>query len=230
MKVEIWSDVACPFCWIGKRHFESAVQKLGLEDVEVEWKSFELDPQAKRDYEDDLYTLLANKYGQTQEWALAMSDDMKQRGKDLGLEFNFDKTVPTNTYDAHRFLHLAKSKGLQNEAEEALFQAYFKDGRHVGDKETLKNIGKGLGMEISEIDHMLNSDLYASEVHEDELLGHSFGIRGVPFFAVNRKYGISGAQPVEHFMEVLSKANHEEAQLILHDGAEGDSCGMDGCS
>lgn len=230
MKVEIWSDVACPFCWIGKRHFESAVERLGLEDVEVEWKSFELDPQAEYDYEDDLYTLLANKYNQTREWALTMSDQMKQKGKTVGLEFDFDKVKTTNTFHAHRFLHLAKARGLQNEAEEALFSAYFRDGKHISEKETLIQIGMGLGIEVSAIVNMLDSDQFAREVREDELLGQHFGIRGVPFFAVNRKYGISGAQPLEHFVEVLSKAQQEEASVIIQEDAVGDACSVDGCN
>lgn len=230
MKVEIWSDVACPFCWIGKRHFESAVERLGLEGVEVEWKSFELDPQAKHKYEDDLYTLLANKYNQTIEWAQSMSEQMKQKGKMVGLEFNFENTIPTNTFDAHRLLHLAKIKGLQNEVEEALFTAYFRDGKHVSDRETLIQIGISLGIEESEIIHVYDSDLFVREVREDELLGQNFGVRGVPFFAVNRKYGISGAQPVEHMMEVLTKAYREETTIALQDVAEGDACGVDGCN
>lgn len=230
MKVEIWSDVACPFCWIGKRHFESAVERLGLEGVEVEWKSFELDPQAKYEYEDDLYTLLANKYNQTREWAQTMSEQMKQKGKTVGLEFNFEKTIPTNTFHAHRLLHLAKAKGLQNEAEEALFEAYFKDGKHISENETLIQIGMGLGIEESVIVNMLDSDQFAREVREDELLGQNFGIRGVPFFAVNRKYGISGAQPVEHMMEVLTKAFRDEMPLSVQDVEEGDACGIEGCN
>jgi predicted DsbA family dithiol-disulfide isomerase len=229
MKVEIWSDVACPFCWIGKRHFESAVERLGLEELEVEWKSFELDPQAKQNYEDDLYTLLASKYKQTREWALTMSDEMKQKGKSVGLEFNFENTIPTNTFQAHRLLHLAKTKGFQTKAEEALFEAYFTNGKHISERETLIELGMSMGIEESEIAHMLDSDQFAKEVREDELLGQHFGIRGVPFFAVNRKYGISGAQPVEHMMEVLTKAYREETAIALQDVAEGDACGVDGC-
>ena len=229
MKVEIWSDVACPFCWIGKRHFEKAVSKLDLKDVEVEWKSFELDPYAKKDYEDDIYTLLANKYGQTREWALNSAEHMGQKGEEIGLEFNFDKTISTNTFDAHRLIHLAKSHGRQIEAEEALFKAYFKEGRHIGEKETLLEIGLELGIDKDEVEKTLDSEAYAEDVREDEQLSQQFRISGVPFFVINRKHGISGAQPVEHFVNMLNNAKSDEQGSLDVQNAEGDSCGVDGC-
>ena len=229
MKVEIWSDVACPFCWIGKRHFEKAVSKLDLKDVEVEWKSFELDPYAKKDYEDDIYTLLANKYGQTREWALNSADHMRQKGEEIGLAFNFDKTISTNTFDAHRLIHLAKSHGRQIEAEEALFKAYFKEGRHIGEKETLLEIGLELGIDKDEVEKTLDSEAYAEDVREDEQLSQQFRISGVPFFVINRKHGISGAQPVEHFVNMLNNAKSDEQGSLDVQNAEGDSCGVDGC-
>jgi predicted DsbA family dithiol-disulfide isomerase len=229
MKVEIWSDVACPFCWIGKHHFEEAVKQSGLNNIDVEWKSFELDPYAKKKYDDDLYTLLAKKYGQTREWAINSSDSMTQKGKEIGLEFNFEQTVSTNTFDAHRLIHLAKSLGKQNEAEEALFQAYFRDGKHIGDPEILTKIGMQIGMEEKDIKLMLSSDQYADEVRADESLAQEFRISGVPFFVINRQYGISGAQPISHFVDVLQKAQSEETELTLEQTAEGDSCGIDVC-
>jgi predicted DsbA family dithiol-disulfide isomerase len=229
MKVEIWSDVACPFCWIGKYHFESAIDRLGLKNIEIEWKSFELDPHAQKEYEDDLYTLLANKYGQTRDWAINMANDMKQKGQSIGLEFNFDDTKSTNTFDAHRLLHLAKTKGLQNKAEEILFMAYFKEGKHVGNRQALIEIGIEIGLEAAEVEQTLDGDRFYAEVRADEQLGQEFGIRGVPFFVVNRKYGISGAQPVEHFVNVLQKAQSEEPTLIVEEDQQGESCGIDGC-
>ncbi len=186
MKVEIWSDIACPFCYIGKHNFERALKSLPKNsEIEVEWKSFELDPYAQKDYEDDIYTLLANKYGQTREWAVRSAESMKQKGQDIGLEFNFDQTISTNTFDAHRLLHLAKKAGKQNEAEEALFEAYFRDGKHIGNHEDLIAIGKSIGLEEQEIKSMLNSDQFAREVREDETMSQQFGIRGVPYFVVN---------------------------------------------
>lgn len=229
MKVEIWSDIACPFCYIGKRHFEKALASFPNEEIEVEWKSFELDPNAQKEYEDDLYTLLANKYKQTREWALESATSMKQKGKDVGLDFNFNKTISTNTFDAHRLIHLAKSKGKQDEAEEVLFKAYFTDGKHIGNPEVLPEIGSAIGLEASEVKQMLVSNLYAEEVRADENLSQEFGIRGVPFFVINRKYGISGAQPVDHFIDTINKALSEESTIIVDKGDE-DVCGVDGCA
>jgi predicted DsbA family dithiol-disulfide isomerase len=229
MKVEIWSDVACPFCWIGKHHFEAAIEQLGLKNTEIDWRSFELDPHAQLQYDDDLYTLLANKYGQTRGWAVNMANDMKLKGRSLGLEFNFDDTKSTNTFDAHRLLHLAKSKGLQNEAEKILFKAYFKDGKQVGNRQELIEIGVEIGIDPMEVTQTLETDRLATEVRDDEQLGQELGIRGVPFFVVNRKYGISGAQPVEHFVNVLQKTRSEEPTLIVENDQQGESCGIDGC-
>lgn len=230
MKVEIWSDIACPFCYIGKRHFEKAVQSFSDDaNIEVEWRSFELDPNAKKDYEDDLYTLLANKYGQTREWAINSAESMRQKGKDIGLEFNFDDTISTNTFDAHRLIHLAKSHGKQNEIEEALFEAYFRNGKHIGNQEVLLDIGERIGLDEKELRSMLDSDLYSKEVRDDEALSQQFGIRGVPYFVINRKYGISGAQPVAHFVQVLEKAQQDDSPLIVDNVEKGDSCDVDGC-
>lgn len=228
MKVEIWSDVACPFCWIGKHHFEQAVQSMDGLDVEIEWRSFELDPNARLSYEDDLITLLANKYGQTREWAIQATFDMKQRGTTIGLDFNFDKTISTNTFNAHRLIHLAKSKGLQNEAEEKLFEAYFKDGNHIGDKDALVQLGAQIGLERQEVTQMLDSDRLSSDVRGDEQLAYQFGISSVPYFVINRKYGISGAQPVQHFIDVLSKVKSEEIE-VASPTENGNACDVEGC-
>lgn len=230
MKVEIWSDVVCPFCYIGKHHFEKAVESLPNDiEIEVEWKSFELDPYAQKDYEDDMYILLANKYGQTREWAINSAEQMKQKGSQIGLEFNFDKAIPTNTFDAHRLVHLAKSKGKQIEAEEALFQVHFKEGKHIGDHNVLMEVGQKLGINKDEIHDMLLSDRFAEAVRSDEKRGSELGIRGVPYFVINKKYGISGAQPVSHFNEVLSKAINEESSAIPNNENSAGSCSVDGC-
>ncbi|NJN28710.1 MAG: DsbA family oxidoreductase [Cyclobacteriaceae bacterium] len=230
MKVEIWSDVVCPFCYIGKRHFEEAVSQLPSHvNLEVEWKSFELDPNAKKDSHEDLYDHLAHKYGQSREWAVQTTLDMTQKAKSVGLEFNFDKSVSTNTFDAHRLIQLAKSKGRQDEAEEALFKAYFTDGRHIGEVGVLMEIGQQIGLDAKEVEKMLDSDEFATEVRADESLSREFGIRGVPFFVVNRKYGISGAQPVAHMLDVLRKAGQEDGSFMLADSTNGESCGAQGC-
>lgn len=227
MKVEIWSDVACPFCWIGRHHFEKAVAQMKPENLRVEWRSFELDPSARREYDEDLYSLLAKKYGQPRSWAVESSDQLRAKGEQLGLTFNFDRVVPTNTFDAHRLLHLAKSKGM--ELEEAMFRAYFQEGKKISDPDTLLMVGVEAGMEKEEIHRLLNSDLFSNEVREDERLSREFGVRGVPFFVVNRKYGISGAQPVEHFIDVLTKAQDDELHEAMDEKQSGETCGVDGC-
>jgi len=231
MKVEIWSDIACPFCYIGKHHFERALESLPFsESIEVDWKSFELDPYANLDYEDDLYTLLANKYGQTRDWAINSARHMEQKGDEIGLKFNFDKSISTNTFDAHRLIHLAKSKGLQNEAKEALFKAYFQNGLHIGKHQILSQIGISIGLDAGEIASMLDSEMFAEEVRKDELKSQEYGIRGVPYFVIDSKYGISGAQPIEHFKQVLAKAHEESSSLIVETGEAGSSCDTDGSS
>jgi protein disulfide-isomerase len=230
MKVEIWSDIACPFCYIGKHHFESALKQLPFgNSVEVDWKSFELDPYAQFEYEDDLYTLLANKYGQSRQWAINSAEYMRQKGNEIGLAFNFEDTKSTNTFKAHQLIHLAKSKGLQNEAEEALFEAYFRDGLHIGKVEVLIEVGKVIGLEEQEVKSTLNSDIYSEEVRNDELESRQLGIRAVPYFVIDRKFGISGAQPIDHFVQVLTKAHQDKVPTTGDNDEADNACSVDGC-
>jgi predicted DsbA family dithiol-disulfide isomerase len=230
MNIEIWSDVACPYCYIGKRHFERALESLpGRKNVEIEWKSFELNPDAQKQYEEDNYTILANKYGQTREWALQSANHMKEQGNAAGLAFDFDSLITTNTFDAHRLTHLAKSHGLQDEAEEALFEAHLVNGENVSDHATLMKIGGKIGLEDKDIRTLLDSDQFAGEVREDEMLSQQLGIQGVPYFVVNRKYAISGAQPIEHFVEVLKSVELDGFGDAVVQDENGNSCDMDGC-
>jgi predicted DsbA family dithiol-disulfide isomerase len=230
MKIEIWSDVACPYCYIGKRHFERALESLpGRKNVEIEWKSFELNPGAQKQYEEDNYTILANKYGQTREWALQAANQMKAQGKGVGLAFDFDSLIRTNTFDAHRLTHLAKSHGLQDEAEEALFEAHLVNGENVSDHATLMKIGGKIGLEDKDIRTLLDSDQFAREVREDEMLSQQLGIQGVPYFLINSKHAISGAQPIEHFVEVLKSVELDGSGDAVVQDENGNSCDMDGC-
>ncbi|MDB5621317.1 DsbA family oxidoreductase [Tardiphaga sp.] len=208
IEIEVWSDIVCPFCYIGKRHLEAALKKSGLaeDQVRVRWKSFELDPQAARDPVSGLSELLAKKYGKSVEWAKQLHDQMREQAKTVGLDYRFDLARPTNTFDAHRLIHLADRHGLQEKAEERLFQAYYTRGEHVGDPETLTRIGAELGLDPKEVKQMLESDALADEVRRDEQEAQEVGVAGVPFFVINRKYAISGAQPVEVFEEVLRNA------------------------
>jgi predicted DsbA family dithiol-disulfide isomerase len=207
MKVEIWSDVMCPFCYIGKRRFEAALQQFpNKDDIEVVYRSFELDPNAKRDVNQDVHDMLASKYGMSREEAKAKNDEVAGQAKDLGLTYNFDNMILTNTFDSHRLMHFAASYGKMQEMTERLFKAYFTDSKHIGDHETLAALAAEVGLDKNEAAKMLAGDEYTKEVRADEHEAGQLGIRGVPFFVINRKYAISGAQPVEVFLEALQKA------------------------
>jgi predicted DsbA family dithiol-disulfide isomerase len=215
MKVEIWSDMVCPFCYIGKKHFEEALRQFSHKDeVEVVWKSFELNPDAKRDYESGFYTMLAGKFNTTPDKAKTMNQRVIKMASDAGLTFNMDNAIPTNSFDAHRLVHLAAKHGLQDKAEDKIFSAYFTEAKHIGNKETLKNIAVDIGLNAEETDKTLSSEEYSYEVRTDEDEAHELGVSGVPFFIFNRKYAVSGAQPVELFSEVLQEVWDEEHATV----------------
>lgn len=210
MKIEIWSDIACPFCYIGKRHLEAALGQFEhADEVEIAWRSFELDPQAPVNNESDMADLLAAKYGYSREQALAMNAQMSERAREAGLDFRMADIVPTNTLDAHRLIHLAERHNLQAEMKERLLHAYFTEGQHVGDAETLVRLASEVGVPAEEAAAMLAGSDFEYEVRADETEARDFNITGVPFFVVNRKYAISGAQPVEVFTQALEQAWQE---------------------
>lgn len=213
MKVEIWSDFVCPFCYIGKRRFEQAMQQLpNREDIEVIFRSFELDPQAEREMKIDVHDLLAAKYGMTREQAKAANENVANQAKAVGLTYHFDTVIPTNSFDAHRLTHFAAKYGKMNEMAERLFKAYFTDSKHIGNRETLSELAAEVGLDKEEAAAVLVGNEYSDAVRADEDEGHRLGIRGVPFFVINRKYAVSGAQPSEVFLEVLQKAWKEDHQ------------------
>lgn len=213
MKVQIWSDVVCPFCYIGKREFEHALAQFPhKEEVEVEWKSFELDREAPVDNPDDMYEHLAKKYGRTREEVEAMNKGIVERAAGLGLEYNLRQAILTNSFDAHRLAHMAKEKGVGAEAHERLFKAYFTLGEHIGDRTVLKRIGEEIGLDGAQVEEMLESDLYSEEVQMDEYEAQQIGVRGVPFFVLDDKYAVSGAQASEHFLGALNQAWNERYQ------------------
>lgn len=210
MKIDIWSDVACPFCFIGKRNLEAALAQFPHRDeVEVTWHNFELDPHAKTDYEENQYELLARKYGMSIEQAKDNTAWVVQSGQAAGIAFDFDHVVPTNTFNAHRLIQLAHRHGLQDAAEEKLFKAMFEEGKHIGRKETLQEIAEAIGLDAAATTEMLNGDAYTEAVRADEAEAQSLGIRGVPFFVLDRKYAISGAQPVAVFLQALQQTREE---------------------
>lgn len=213
MKVEIWSDFVCPFCYIGKRRFEQAMQQLpNREDIEVIFRSFELDPQAEREMKIDVHDLLAAKYGMTREQAKAANENVVNQAKAVGLTYHFDTVIPTNSFDAHRLTHFAAKYGKMNEMAERLFKAYFTDSKHIGNRETLSELAAEVGLDKEEAAAVLAGNEYSDEVRADEDEGHRLGIRGVPFFVINRRYAVSGAQPSEVFLEALQKAWKEDHQ------------------
>lgn len=230
MKVEIWSDLMCPFCYIGKRKFEQALSQFPEKNnIEIEWKSFELDPDFKPVKGQDIHTMLAEKKGWTRDYAKQMNDHVLQMAKEAGLDYDFDGMIPSNTFNAHRFSHLAAQHGVQDVAEEKLFAAHFIEGKDIDDAEVLKAIGKEIGINESEVDAMLSSDKYVQDVRNDELEAQQIGARGVPFFVIDRKYAVSGAQPAEVFLNALTTAWNEHKPSKLTDmSGDGEACNVDG--
>lgn len=228
MKVEIWSDIMCPFCYIGKRKFENALQQFaGREAVEVQWRSFELDPNMQTVPGQSIHELLAERKGMSVAQGKQMNDHMAGVAAEVGLHYDFDRVIPTNTFLAHRFLHLAAAHGLQNVAEERVFAAYFTEGKDVGDLATLAQLGAEIGLDAAEVTRTLETEAYAQQVRLDEYEAQQVGARGVPFFVFNDKYAVSGAQPSELFLEVLEKVQSEEKPVLVA-GAEGAACDLEG--
>lgn len=230
MQINIWSDVRCPFCYIGKRKFEMALEKFPHKDkVEVSWRSFQLDPNLETKIGVNATEHLSEAKGISQEQAEGMQNNVTQIAKEVGLDFDFDKAVIANSFNAHRLIQLAKTKGLGNEIEEQLFKAHFTEGKNIDDKETLIQIGAAIGLDEKETREMLASDAFAKEVQQDEMQAQSIGVRGVPFFVLNDKYAVSGAQSPETFLEVLNQTwkefEEENKKLIV---TEGESCSVDG--
>lgn len=207
MQIEIWSDVICPWCYIGKRRFEQALAQSGLrETVSVVWRSFELDPDAAVQYSGTLEERLARKYGVSLQQAAAMNERVTSVAAEVGLEYHLSKARPGNTFDAHRLLHFAASRQLGDRATERIMHAYFSEALPVGDRAALARLAPEFGIAESDALAMLESDAYADAVRADEARAAAFGITGVPFFVFDEKSGVSGAQPVEVFIEALQQA------------------------
>ncbi len=231
MKIDIWSDIMCPFCYIGKRKLEGALLAFEhKEDVQIVWHSFQLDPTIEHEPGKDLYTYLAERKGQTHEWAVKVHNQMTETAKKEGLIYNFDKAVIANSFDAHRLIQLAKTHNLGDVMEERLFKAYFTEGKNISDHNTLMQIGMDAGLRAVEVGEMLNSDSFATAVHEDIMQAQRLGVRGVPFFLLDEQLGISGAQPVEVFADGLQQAwaLHEKAKQTEMNKTEGAVCTTDG--
>ena len=245
LPIEIWSDIACPWCWVGKRHLEAARARFP-HPVEVVWRSFELDPRAPRsaDPSIDYVERLARKYRTTREAAQGMIDRMTHVGAADGLDFRFDRARPGNTFDAHRLLSWAAGHGKQDALKERLFLAYMHEGRSVADHDELVALAADVGLSPDEARAVLAEGRHADEVRADEALAAELGITGVPFFVLDGRYAISGAQPAELLLQAMQRAWEELSEAADtadggaafgaagddHEAPPGEACGPNGCA
>lgn len=235
MNIEIWSDVVCPWCYIGKRRFERAVASFSHPDeVRVTYRSFELDPNAPAERSGTHTEHLAGKYGMTIAQAEQAGQQMTQRAAADGLEFRLDLIRGGNTFDAHRLLHLAKDHGLQPQMKERLMRATFTEGLPIASKPTLARLAAEAGLPAAQVQAVLDGDAYADAVRADEQQAARYGITGVPFFVADGKYAVSGAQPPEVLLQLLQRAYHESSQLmpvtVTAGGNSEASCDGDSCA
>jgi predicted DsbA family dithiol-disulfide isomerase len=229
MDVEIWSDIACPWCYVGKKRFESALASFAhADEVNVTWRSFELDPEAPADRGLPHDELIARKYGRSLEEVHQMDAQLTAVAAAEGIEMKLADARSGNTFDGHRLVHLAKAHGRGEEMKERLFQAYFTEGKLVADHETLLAAAVEVGLPEDEVREVLLTERFAEEVREDELIAQSAGISAVPCFVIDRKLGASGAQPPEELLRFLEHgwSQREPAPIVF---GEGDACGPDGC-
>lgn len=230
MRIEIWSDYMCPFCYIGKRRFEEALESFPHKDqVEVIYRSYELNPNAPRDTDQTTYDSLANKYGMSVQEAKSMTENVVAQARTVGLSYDFDVIKPTNSFDAHRVTHYAAEQGKAKEMTEVLFSAYFEKGEHIGSREVLIRLAGEVGIDPKQTAKMLEESTYAEEVRSDERQGADLGIQGVPFFVIDRKYGISGAQPLQVFTDALTQGWSESQPLKVIGGSDDALCTDDSC-
>ena len=221
MKIDIWSDIRCPFCYIGKRKFENALAQFShREQVKVEWHSFELDPSMKTDKQVNVYDYLAKRKNISLQSSISRHTQVTEMAREVGLDYHFEKTVIANSFDAHRLTQLAKQFGLGDLAEERLFKAHFTEGMDISDHLTLIVLGNEIGLDGGLVKQMLDSDAFADEVRYDQKQATDIGINGVPFFIINDRYAVSGAQPTEVFLQALERGwedyeaeNPEEAAI-----------------
>lgn len=235
MRIEVWSDVVCPFCYVGKRELDAALAQFeNADQVEVIYRSFELDPNAAAQGE-PLMAHLAAKYSMTEEQVTSQNDELAARAAEVGLNFNWRAAQSTNTLDAHRLIKLAETEGLGAEATDRLMQAYFTDGELVSDRETLVRIGTEIGLDADRVAAMLDGIEFAEQVRADQQQAVGYGIQGVPFFLFEGQWAVSGAQPAELFTEALETVWAETTKPRLiglgeeFAGAGGGSCGCGGC-
>ena len=207
MKIEIWSDVMCPFCYIGKRHLEQALAELPFKNsIEIDWKSYQLNPQYKNESGESLYDYLSANKGIGLAQAEQMTAQVAEMANNVGLSIDFEHNIPANSFNAHRLIHFAASKGKQDLAEELLFKAHFTDNKDIDQLEVLLAIAVDLELDKTEAQKVLESNAFEEEVRYDIYESQQLGVRGVPFFVMDRKYALSGAQPVEAFKQAITQS------------------------
>ena len=228
MRVDIWSDVVCPFCYIGKKRLEKAAQQAGIE-LEIHWHSYELDPDAPEKHAISNTERLAEKYGRSLSDMQEMQQRIAEMAAEEGIEFNWQQAISGNTFNAHRIIHLAQSKGLGHQAQEAFFYSYMTQGLPIGERETVEDVAARIGLDAAEVEYVLDTDLFADFVrHDEQIAKEQLKVNGVPFFVFDQRVALSGAQPLEVFTEVLSKVQHdlEHAEVNTETAAQ---CETDNC-
>ena len=207
MQLEIWSDVMCPFCYMGKRRLETALREFAHRDeVELVWRSYQLDPELRPAPGKSIHEYLAERKGMTRDWSERMHGELEKSAAELGLSYKFGKVVVANSFDAHRLAHFARKSGIQGPMQERLFAAYFTEGRDIGDEETLVGLGAEIGLDPSETRTVIAGGQFADDVRRECQDAEKLGAGGVPFFVIDRSYGFTGAQPSDLILEILTKA------------------------
>ncbi|WP_354180966.1 DsbA family oxidoreductase [Arthrobacter sp. UYP6] len=239
MKIDIWSDIACPWCYIGKRRFEAALAAFPHRDeVQVHWRSYQLDPSLPEHFDGTEVQYLSERKGIDPAQLAGMLEQVTAQAAGEGLSYDFDSLVVANSFSAHRLIHLARAEGGTKAADavkESLLSAHFEKGQDIGAAETLAEIGAAAGLEPERVRSMLATNEFTDTVNADIAEARSLGVSGVPFFVLDRKYGISGAQPVELFSSALEQAWQEAHPLVnltpvaASGSADGPACGPDGC-
>ncbi|WP_019241588.1 MULTISPECIES: DsbA family oxidoreductase [Bacillus] len=236
MNVEIWSDFACPFCYMGKRRFESALQSFNHKDkVTVSFKSYQLDPYSPKEIDKDIYTVLSEKQGVSYEQAKGFTKQIAAQAKELGLDYHFDTMILTNTFAAHRLSHYANKHGKMYEMIERILHAYFTDSLNISDYHVLVKLAAEIGLDEQESLKILEEGTYSEEVQNNQNEARSIGVQGVPFFVFNQKYAVSGAQTSEVFLQVLEKVWEEESEqkpiqvLGTNNNSNNDGCSEGSC-
>lgn len=231
MKVDIWSDVACPWCFIGKRRFEAGLRGFGhADEVEITWHSYQLDPTLPEHYDGTELDYLASRKGMPRERVQQMFDQVAQQAAGEGLRYDFDNLVVANSLRAHHLLHVAARHDVADAVKEELLSAHFEHGTDIGDPAELVAIGVRHGLDAAEVRAGLDDPQIRAEVERDFAQARAYGIQGVPFFVIDGKYGISGAQPAPTFTAALEQAWAEAHPLVMQDAECGAVCGPNGCA